>query len=83
MMPNCSRAGYADRVLFEQSRLRLDRLHAFQIIARESLACCDYGPASEISEAAMDLESLYESAVALLIQAKRQQGNRAAALRAF
>ena len=32
---------YDDWVLFEQSRLRQDRLHAFHIIARESLARCD------------------------------------------
>ncbi|MEV5054348.1 AfsR/SARP family transcriptional regulator [Arthrobacter sp. LAR12-1-1.1] len=74
---------YDDWVLFEQSRLRQDRLHAFHIIARESLARCDYESALEASEAALELEPLYESAVALLIQAQRQQGNNAAALRAF
>lgn len=74
---------YDDWVLFEQSRLRQDRLHAFQIIARESLARCDFEIALEASEAALELEPLYESAVGLLIQAQRQQGNMAAALRAF
>jgi DNA-binding SARP family transcriptional activator len=74
---------YDDWVLFEQSRLRQDRLHAFQIIARWSLASCDFEIALEASEAALELEPLYESAVGLLIQAQRQQGNIAAALRAF
>ncbi|WP_456509055.1 AfsR/SARP family transcriptional regulator [Arthrobacter sp. TE12232] len=74
---------YDDWVFFEQSRLRQDRLHAFHIIARESLARCDFEVALEASEAAVELEPLYESAVGLLIQAQRQQGNNAAALRAF
>lgn len=74
---------YEDWVLFEQSRLRQERLHAFHIIARETLARCDYEAALEASEAALELEPLYESAVGLLIQAQRQQGNNAAALRAF
>jgi DNA-binding SARP family transcriptional activator len=74
---------YDDWVLFEQSRLRQDRLHAFQSIARQSLARLDSESAVEASEAALELEPLYESAVALLIQAEKQQGNYAAALRAF
>ncbi|WP_427007926.1 AfsR/SARP family transcriptional regulator [Pseudarthrobacter sp. H2] len=74
---------YDDWILSEQARLRQDRLHAFQIIARESLARCDYEVALEASEAALALEPLYESAVGLLIQAERQQGNNASALQAF
>jgi DNA-binding SARP family transcriptional activator len=74
---------YDDWVLFEQSRLRQDRLHGFHIIARESLAGGDFEVAVEASEAALELEPLYESAVGLLIQAQRRQGNNAAALRAF
>ena len=74
---------YDDWVLFEQSRLRQDRLHAYHLIARESLARCDYESAVEAAEAALELEPLYESAVGLLIQAERRQGNKAAALRAF
>ena len=74
---------YDDWVLFEQSRLRQDRLHAFHIIGRESLARGDFEIALEASEAALELEPLYESAVGLLIQAQRRQGNNAAALRAF
>ena len=74
---------YDDWILFEQNRLRLDRLHAFHIIGRESLARRDFDVALEASEAALELEPLYESAVGLLIRAQRQQGNDAAALRAF
>ncbi|WP_211879189.1 AfsR/SARP family transcriptional regulator [Pseudarthrobacter albicanus] len=74
---------YDDWVLSEQARLRQERLHAFQIIARESLAQCNYEVALEASEAALELEPLYESAVGLLIQAERQQGNNASALQAF
>ncbi|MFF2029287.1 bacterial transcriptional activator domain-containing protein [Arthrobacter sp. NPDC058192] len=74
---------YDDWVLFEQSRLRQDRLHAFHNIGRESLARGDFEVALEASEAALELEPLYESAVGLLIQAQRRQGNNAAALRAF
>jgi DNA-binding SARP family transcriptional activator len=74
---------YDDWVIFEQTRLRQDRLHALLVIARESLARCDYEAALEASEAALELEPLYERAVGLLIQAERQQGNNASALRAF
>ena len=74
---------YDDWVLTEQARLRQDRLHAFQIIARESLARYDYESALEAAEAALELDPLYESAVGLLIQAEKQQGNNVSALRAF
>jgi DNA-binding SARP family transcriptional activator len=74
---------YDDWVLFEQHRLRQGRLHAFHIIGRESLARRDFEVALEASEAALELEPLYESAVGLLIQTQRMQGNNAAALRAF
>jgi SARP family transcriptional regulator, regulator of embCAB operon len=74
---------YDDWVLFEQVRLRQDRLHALLHIARESLRRCDLEVAVEASQAAQELEPLYESAVTLLIQAERQRGNSASALRAF
>ncbi len=54
---------YDDWVLFEQSRLQQDRLHAYHIMARESLARGDFESALEAAEAALDLEPLYESAV--------------------
>lgn len=74
---------YEDWVLFEQGRLSQERLHAYNIIARESLAHGDYETASEAAEAALEVEPLYESAVGLLIQAESRQGNAVAALRAF
>lgn len=74
---------YEDWIVFEQTRLRHDRLHAFHVIARESLARCDYETALEASEAALELEPLYESAVSLLIQAERNLGNSPSALRAY
>lgn len=74
---------YEDWVLFEQGRLSQERLHAFNIIARESLARGDYETALEASQAALEVEPLYESAVALLIQSESRQGNAVAALRAF
>jgi SARP family transcriptional regulator, regulator of embCAB operon len=72
-----------DWVLFEQGRLQQGRLHAFHIIGRELLARCAYEAAVEALEAALELEPLYESAVGLLIQAEIQQGNNAAAFRAY
>jgi DNA-binding SARP family transcriptional activator len=74
---------YDDWIVFEQSRLRQDRLHGLLVIARESLARCAYEIASEAAEAALELEPLYERAVSLLMQAERQQGNIASALRIF
>jgi SARP family transcriptional regulator, regulator of embCAB operon len=74
---------YDDWVLFEQTRLQQDRLHAYHIIARESLLRRDYESALEAAEAALEVEPLYESAVGLLIEAERRRGNNAAALRAF
>jgi DNA-binding SARP family transcriptional activator len=74
---------YDDWVLFEQSRLQQDRLHAYHIIARESLARRDYDSALEAATAALEVEPIYESAVTLLIEAERLRGNNAAALRAF
>lgn len=74
---------YEDWVLFEQSRLSQERLHAFIIIARGSLARGDYETALEAAEAALEVEPLYESAVGLLIQAESRQGNATAALRAY
>lgn len=74
---------YEDWVLFEQSRLRQDRLHAFTMISRESLFRCDYETAVEAAEAALEIEPLYETAVGLYIRAEMQQGNTASALHAF
>lgn len=74
---------YDDWVIFEQGRLQQGRLHAFHIMGRELLARRAYEAAVESLEAALELEPLYESAVGLLIQAEIQQGNNAAAFRAY
>jgi DNA-binding SARP family transcriptional activator len=74
---------YDDWVLFEQVRLRQDRLRALLHIARESMGRCDFELAVEASRAAQELEPLYESAVRLLVKAERQRGNNASALHAF
>lgn len=74
---------YQDWIIFEQTRLKQARLHALLVIASESLSRCNYDVALEASEAAVELEPLYERAVQLLIQSERKQGNRASALRAF
>jgi SARP family transcriptional regulator, regulator of embCAB operon len=74
---------YDDWVLFEQARLRQDRLQALLHIASESLGRSDYEVAVQASRAAQELEPLYESAVRLLIEAERQRGNNASALRAY
>lgn len=74
---------YEDWIVFEQARLRQDRLRALLVIARESLVRCDYEVAVEACEIALELEPLYERAVGLLIQAHRQQGMNASALIAF
>lgn len=74
---------YDEWILVEQARLRQNRLHAYQLIARQSLARGDYEVALEASAAALEIEPLYESAVGLFIQAERHQGNNASALQAF
>ncbi|MGN7254839.1 AfsR/SARP family transcriptional regulator [Arthrobacter sp. SAFR-023] len=74
---------YEDWIVVEQARLRQDRLHAMVFIARESLARSEYEVALEASEAALELEPLYERAVGLQIQAEQLQGNTVSALRAF
>lgn len=74
---------YEDWVLTEQNRLQRDRLHAFHLIARGALARGECEAAQEAAEAALELEPLCESAVGLLVQAEKRQGNNASALRAF
>lgn len=74
---------YEDWVMFEQSRLQQDRLRTFTEIAARSLALGDCVTAGTAAEAAVEIEPLYENAVRLLIRAELQQGNPAAALRAY
>jgi DNA-binding SARP family transcriptional activator len=74
---------YEDWVMFEQSRLRQDRLRAFTAISRQSLAQGNYEVAGEAAEAALEIEPLYENAVRLLIAAEILQNNPAAAFRSY
>lgn len=74
---------YEDWVMFEQSRLRQDRLRAFTTISRQLLARGDSEVAGAAAEAALEIEPLYESAVRLLIAAEMMQNNPAAAFRAY
>ncbi|WP_255482350.1 BTAD domain-containing putative transcriptional regulator [Pseudarthrobacter sp. NBSH8] len=74
---------YEDWVIFEQSRLRQDRLRAFTAISRLSLARGNSEVAGAAAEAALEIEPLYEKAVGLLIAAEMRQGNPAAALSAY
>jgi DNA-binding SARP family transcriptional activator len=74
---------YEDWVVFEQSRLQQDRLRTFTDIAARSLGAGDCRTAGTAAEAAVEIEPLYENAVRLLIRAELQQGNPAAALRAY
>ncbi|TNB71967.1 transcriptional regulator [Arthrobacter sp. BB-1] len=74
---------YEDWIMVEQSRLQQDRLRAYVAIAAHSLALGDTATAEAAAEAAVEIEPLYESAVQLLIQAELQDGNPAAALRAY
>ena len=74
---------YEDWVMFEQSRLRQDRLRAFTAISRRSLAQGNPEVAGAAAEAALEIEPLYENAVRLLIAADLMQSNPAAALRTY
>lgn len=74
---------FEDWVVFEQSRLQQDRLRAFTMLSRQSLARGDSEAAGAAAEAALELEPLYENAVVLLIASELQQGRPAAALRSY
>lgn len=74
---------YEDWVMFEQSRLRQDRLRAFTTIARQALARGNPEVAGAAAEAALDIEPLYENAVRLLVAAEMMQSNPAAAFKVY
>lgn len=74
---------YDDWVLLEQQRLRNVRRRAFLSLARRWLDEGEAHRAVEAAESALELEPLYESAVALLISAELKAGNRARAWRTF
>jgi len=74
---------YEDWVIFEQSRLRDDRLRALTTLARSLISEGDREGAVEAAAAAVDLEPLYESAVQAMVSAELLLGNSAAALVAY
>lgn len=74
---------YEDWVMFEQSRLRQDRLRTFTTIARQALAQGIPEVAGAAAEAALDIEPLYENAVRLLVAAELMQSNPAAAFKVY
>ncbi|MET4590719.1 BTAD domain-containing putative transcriptional regulator [Arthrobacter sp. 754] len=74
---------YEDWVIFEQSRLRQDRLRAFTAISRHALARGNPEVAGAAAEAALEIEPLYENAVRLLVAAEMMQSNPAAAIRTY
>lgn len=74
---------YEDWVVFEQSRLHQDRLHALTLLSRSLLATGDCECAVEAATAALEIEPLYESAVRALVTAELALGNPVSALHAY
>lgn len=74
---------YEDWVLFEQDRLRQDRLRAFTAISGQLLEKGDFEVAGAAAEAALEIEPIYETAARFLFTAELQQGNPAAAVRCY
>ncbi|WP_440168092.1 bacterial transcriptional activator domain-containing protein [Arthrobacter sp. SAFR-044] len=74
---------FEDWVIFEQNRLQQDRLRAFTVLSRKSLAAGDSDIAAAAAEAALEIEPLYEDAVRNLISAELKRGSFAAALRVY
>ncbi|WP_411376277.1 AfsR/SARP family transcriptional regulator [Arthrobacter sp. MPF02] len=74
---------YEDWVLFEQGRLRHDRLRAFSLLSRQFAGQGNHEAAAEAAIAALAIEPLYESAVRVLVAAELAQGNVASAMLAY
>jgi DNA-binding SARP family transcriptional activator len=74
---------YEDWVLFEQDRLRQDRLRAFTAMSKQLLEQGEFEVAGAAAEAALEIEPLYETAVRFLFTAELQRGNPAAAVRCY
>lgn len=69
--------------MFEQDRLRQDRLHAFTATSAQLLEKGDFEVAGAAAAAALEIEPLYEIAARLLFTAELQHGNPAAAVRCY
>lgn len=74
---------YEDWVLYEQDRLRQERLRAFTAISGQLLAQGDFEVAGAAAAAALEIEPLYETAARLLFTAELQHGNPATAVRCY
>jgi SARP family transcriptional regulator, regulator of embCAB operon len=74
---------YEDWVLFEQERLRQQRLDALEALARRCLERGDTNSAKDAATAAIAIEPLRESAHLLLVRSHLAEGNRASATRVF
>lgn len=74
---------YEDWVIFEQERLRQQRLDALETLARCCLACGDISSAKEAAAAAIAIEPLRESAHLLLVRSHLAEGNQASATRVY
>ncbi|WP_284025060.1 bacterial transcriptional activator domain-containing protein [Arthrobacter sp. zg-Y1219] len=74
---------YEDWVVSAQVRLTQDRLSAFLLFAERSLERGNPLLAEAAAAMAVEIEPLHENAVRLLLTAQMQQGNPAAALRAY
>jgi DNA-binding SARP family transcriptional activator len=74
---------YEDWVLFEQERLRQQRLDTLETLARRCLDRRDYNSAKEAAAAAIAIEPLRESAHLLLVRSHLAEGNQASATRVY
>lgn len=70
-------------MLFEQDRMRQDRLRALAAISGQLLEKGDFEAAGAAAVAALEIEPLFETAARLLFTVELQQGNPAAAVRCY
>jgi SARP family transcriptional regulator, regulator of embCAB operon len=74
---------YEDWVIFEQERLRQQRLDSLESLARRCLARGDTTSAKDAAAAAIAIEPLRESAHLLLVRSHLAEGNQASATRVY
>lgn len=74
---------YEDWVIYEQERLRQQRLDALETLARRCLARGDLSSAKDAASAAVAMEPLRESAHLLLVRSHLAEGNQASAARVY
>ncbi|HYI34939.1 MAG TPA: bacterial transcriptional activator domain-containing protein [Glaciibacter sp.] len=74
---------YEDWVIFEQERLRQQRIDSLENLARRCLARGDITSAKDAAAAAIAIEPLRESAHLLLVRSHLAEGNQASATRVY